>query len=96
MTVQKKHFIELSDVLALCCECKNPKCGATLVLPLSKITATESLRVCPQCKNPWTRFDPATFEPEISKFIDAFTHLRTLNDKLGFSLSLEIEAGENE
>lgn len=92
MTIQEKHFIDLPDIVALHCECKNPGCGVTLALPLNKAITNEILRTCPKCKHPWAQFGESTFELEISKFIDAMVHLGKIAEKLGFSLSLEIKA----
>jgi hypothetical protein len=52
MASQEKHYIELSDILALRCLCE---CGTVLSLPL-KLDAeyiAHSLMECPGCRKKW-------------------------------------------
>ena len=58
MTIQTKHFIELTDIVALRLVCKN--CGTTLSVLLSdaKLTTGENspnmfLGNCPSCHHSW-------------------------------------------
>jgi hypothetical protein len=90
MTVQTKHFIELADIVALRCECKNPECQTALLLRLAG-DANDSLRLCPKCKRPWALFGEASFEPEIKKFFAVLESLKAVAGKLGFSMTLEIK-----
>lgn len=64
MATQEKQYIELTDILALRCDCKlNSKdpisgertselCGASLSVPLEG-DAARSLLTCPRCNGPW-------------------------------------------
>jgi transcription elongation factor Elf1 len=54
MTKQTKHFIELSDIVALRFDCTH--CGASLSLSLKSIDARK-LRNCPNCNEPWAFAD---------------------------------------
>ena len=98
MTSQTKHFIELSDIVALRFECKH--CHATVSLPISADIKVESLRICPNCNEPWARLpEGSTIELAIKKFIDDFKNfedlLRRRSEFLpesGFLLCIEIKS----
>jgi hypothetical protein len=101
MTIQTKHFIELSDLVALRLVCKH--CGATLSLLLSddKLAAGENslntfLSTCPSCHREWAELGGSTYEPTIRKATAALNRLKgllygELAEPLGFSLTLEIK-----
>jgi hypothetical protein len=98
MTVQTKHFIELTDLLALRFTCK--ECGSTLSLPLSdtKLIKPQNKRFldeCPSCQCAWASLNGTTFEPVITKAASALNQLREAMHgdppvPMGFSLLLEI------
>src|SRR5438046_6983916 len=91
MTVQTKYLIEISDIVALRCECKNQECQTTLLITLASTATNEVFRACPKCKSPWAKFGDSTFELEIRKFIDAMDSMGKIAKNLGFSLTLEIK-----
>jgi hypothetical protein len=101
VTIQTKHFIEVSDLLALRFACRY--CDATLTLLLSdeKLSTGEHrpqtfLDNCPSCRRPWAEIAGTTYEPIIRK---ATVALRILQETLygeakaplGFSLMVEIK-----
>ena len=100
MTIQTKHFIELTDLIALRLTCKH--CGATLSLLLSdaKLAMGENsqstfLSSCPSCHRNWADLGETTYEPQIKKATAALNRLTQLLHgesavPLGFSLTLEI------
>jgi hypothetical protein len=91
MTNQTQLFIELSDILSLRCECRNPECRAVLVLPLTG-TLNGALRKCPKCKGAWAGYEHTeSNEPDIQRFIDSLRHVSSL--KLGCNVTLEIKLG---
>jgi hypothetical protein len=87
MTSQTKHYIEVSDILSVRCDCKH--CGASLSLPLSRDVG-KSLLVCPQCNKGWARLDNSTEETLISEFALKVEKLVSSLPRLGFNLLLEI------
>jgi hypothetical protein len=89
VTAQFKYFIELSDIIGIRCECKSPKCGATLLLPLDDMC--EALVSCPKCKHGWTRFNGSTEEFEVKKYLAELEKLKEMMKHLGFTLTLEIK-----
>ena len=97
MTVQTKHFIELSDIVALRLECK--KCGTTLTSLVGDKIDARALRVCPQCSEPWASLPGgSTIELELLKLVAALKETRAAVDARaqlirdgGFFLSLEIK-----
>jgi hypothetical protein len=101
MTIQTKHFIELSDLLALRFACKN--CGATLTLLLSdhKLSNGEGspqmfLSRCPSCNHSWAEIGDANYEPNIRRATVALKRLQDLligdsKAPLGFDLVIEIK-----
>jgi hypothetical protein len=90
MTIQTRHYIELSDVVALRCECRH--CGAVLTLSLAKEISTRKLRRCPNCDEEWAE----SIEVTIS---NAITSLKKLQSEMedrssrdgGFSLTIEVK-----
>jgi hypothetical protein len=98
MTSQTKHFIDLSDIVALRFECR--RCHATVSLERSGEITVSSLRICPNCREPWAqRPEGSTIEVTIAKFIEQikeFEEILRRRDELmiggGFSLSLEIKS----
>ena len=89
MTAQFKYFIELSDIIGIRCECKNPECRATLLLPLDDMR--EALISCPKCKQGWTRFVGSTFELEVKRYLEELEKLKEMAKHLGFTLTFEID-----
>lgn len=100
MTIQTKHFIELSDLLALRLVCK--ECGATLTLLLSdeKLATGENrpqmfLSDCPVCHHNWAEIGGSSYEPLIRRATASLHKLKELLHgeaaaPLGFALTLEI------
>jgi Zn finger protein HypA/HybF involved in hydrogenase expression len=88
MTSQTKHYIEVSDILGIRCECKN--CHAVLTLPLAKDVGNTLLK-CPRCGKPWTRLENSTHEIQVSEFAAKVETLAAQLPNFGFLLSLEIK-----
>lgn len=88
MTSQTKHYIEVSDILAIRCECR--ECHAVLTLPLSR-NPGKSLLVCPRCKKAWARQENTTSEILIDEFSQKVDQLAATLPHLGFTLMLEIK-----
>jgi predicted RNA-binding Zn-ribbon protein involved in translation (DUF1610 family) len=89
MTSQTKHYIELSDILSVRCDCK--ECGASLSLPLAANIAY-SLFKCPKCGVGWVRFDGGTHELTLTTFMSEMEKIKALLPKAGFNLHFEIVA----
>lgn len=101
MTIQIKHFIEVSDLLALRLVCNN--CGATLTLLLSdsKLSSGENspqmfLSECPSCHHSWAEVGGSSYEPLIRRATVALKRLQDilageLKAPLGFKLAIEIK-----
>jgi hypothetical protein len=102
MTSQTKTFIELVDIIGLQIECKN--CGVSLLINQKNLASltdqhNSSLRACPTCASSWTQLDTYTppgtragFDSEIKAMVRAINQVKELQDKLGCSLTLEINA----
>jgi hypothetical protein len=88
MTAQTRHYIEVSDILALRCECR--KCHAVLTLPLAKDVGKHLSR-CPCCKEGWTQLDHSTYEILVSEFAAKVETLAARLPDFGLLLSLEIK-----
>ena len=98
MTSQTKYYVELSDILAVRCECKH--CHATVSLPFGRDVRTEGLYSCPSCNEPWTKvglgenqsIDSSirTFMDSVNKFREVLQRTDELRGKGGFVLSLEV------
>lgn len=99
MTKQTKHYIELTDILALRLECK--QCHAALTLLPGDIE-NRILSVCPSCHYSWAVLSETSYAALFSEFASALGRLtRTLYGHkqmppapLGFTLTLEISAAE--
>ncbi len=89
MTSQTKHYIEMSDILSVRCDCK--ECGASLSLPLASNLAY-SLFKCPKCGKPWVRFEGGTYELTITNFMKGMEELKGLLPNAGFNLQFEVSA----
>ncbi|MGD0158494.1 MAG: hypothetical protein ABSB50_20580 [Terracidiphilus sp.] len=89
MTSQTKHYIELSDILSVRCDCK--ECGASLSLPLASNLA-DALFKCPKCGKSWVRFQGGTYELTIATFMKSLEDLKGLLPNAGFNLHFEIAA----
>ena len=83
MTIQTKHFIELSDIIALRLDCKN--CFASLTCSRGDKIEAKLLRVCPQCNEPWAALPGgSTIELEITKLVSALREAKlTLGESRG-------------
>ncbi len=101
MTIQTKHFIELSDILALRFVCK--KCDTALSLSLAdeKLRTDNStnqfLAECPNCHEDWFSVAGNNYEPILRRATAALSRLKELlySDsaaKLNVSLGWEIKA----
>jgi hypothetical protein len=49
MTIERRTFIDLSDIMALEYECKH--CGARHSIPLNKMD--RGIELCPNCREEW-------------------------------------------
>jgi len=87
MTSQTKHYIEVSDILSVRCDCNN--CGISLSLPLA-FNMADSLFKCPKCGKPWVRFEGGTHEFTINAFAKSVGELKTLLPNAAFKLHFEI------
>lgn len=105
MTIQTKHFIEFSDILAVRLECRNEKCRATICLVLAKDAEFEfaKIRVCPNCAKPWFVIPGgSTIEPGVKACIESIKNtivaIEAWKEQMkgcgypGFSLALEIKS----
>jgi hypothetical protein len=96
MTGQTKYFIELDDIVAYLFECTY--CHATMSLAISSEIRTESLRVCPNCKEGWTQLEEgSTIELSVKQFFDGLKEFKAILGRRkeftkgrGFRLSHEI------
>jgi hypothetical protein len=97
MTSETKHFIQLSDIVALCFTCKH--CGISLHLGLDKFQPGV-LHNCPNCHRDWAavRMDTPgigrNYESNFSQFVGAIHDLEKLTgdtSPVGFGVSLEIK-----
>jgi hypothetical protein len=100
VTSQTKHFIELSDIVGIQLECKNPKCSVSLLASGGSIETVSSqgdmtLSRCPTCNHPWTV--PSSYptqmgyDAEIKKLLRMMETIRSIEDKLGCLLRFEIK-----
>ncbi len=105
MTSQTKRFIELSDIIGLRVQCRNPKCEASLLIGDAQIMALaqdndSTLYKCPACRSGWTI--PATenlgypgsergYDKEIKTFLRMLINMRAFESKVGCHLMLEIK-----
>jgi hypothetical protein len=87
MTTQTQQFIELSDLIALRCECKN--CRTVVLVPIPTGTLDGALSKCPKCKQAWAKLDTGeSHEPDIDRFLGSLRHVSQI--KMGCSLRLEV------
>jgi hypothetical protein len=84
MTSQIKHYIEIKDLLALRCDCR--ECGASLSLALND-SAARSLERCPSCNKDWAQ---GQNQKEISSFVRQVGALTVLAHTMGFNFYLEV------
>jgi hypothetical protein len=93
MTSQTRHFIELSDVIAMRFECKH--CRASLELGMKIEQGT--LHHCPSCHRDWALVNTdgpagASYEQVFVKFIESINALNVAaKAPIGFSMTLEIK-----
>jgi hypothetical protein len=105
MTTQSKVYIEISDIVALRLQCKS--CGCSLTLG----TESESdavgnllgannqiLQTCPACRIAWNgpAMANSPFDSELKELFRQLRNLKTLEPKLGYRISLEINAREED
>ena len=88
MTSKTKHYIELSDMIALQLECG--RCGATLSLPLKENMDVRALRNCPNCNEGWASLGGSSIEAAITAYADA---LRKLDAALTGRAELQKDGG---
>ena len=93
MTIQTKHFVEVSDIQGLRISCKH--CGATIFLPFTKDFDVKKFLRCPLCREGWIIYNDggSSIEPAVQEAVDAIRNLnRILGDHpdLGGALTLEI------
>lgn len=101
MTSQTKHFIELSDIVGIQLECKNPNCGVSLLVSGESVTSLSdrhnmTLAKCPSCGGNWTvdsGKNPVQmgFDTEIKDFLRMLERVRGFGEKLGCQLRFEIK-----
>jgi hypothetical protein len=103
MTSQTKHFIELSDIVALRLQCRNKNCDTSLLVGMDKETGNLSnllaadnmiLNACPGCGHPWMGSGRGglLFESEIKKMLRLMSEVKKLEPTFGCSMTLEIKA----
>ena len=78
MTVQTKHFIEPSDIIAVRIDCN--KCNASVSLAIGKELTLNALAICPNCKRPWLKRGDASIDLELQKCIEAINAATTALD----------------
>lgn len=90
MTSQTKKFIEISDMVGLRFECKNPQCGVSLSLPMQQgVSRTDTLQRCPHCGKAWTMFEDSDYAVQFKRLLDL---LRAISEApLGCRFSFEIK-----
>lgn len=93
MTSQTKKYIELPDIIAIRFACTH--CGVNLSIPIVRDIRMDALRVCPNCREPWTFLaSGSTLESMLRKFIEDFEMLtRALESDhfSGFKFTLELK-----
>jgi len=100
MTSQTKHYVELTDIVAIRCECR--RCGASVSLPVMENVRTEGLQCCPSCNEHWAQLNPVlphqSIEPAIRTFIGSLTTFKGVLERTssnqsegGFRLTLEVK-----
>lgn len=87
MTAQTKHFIELTDIAAMRCDCKG--CGTSVVVPL-KEGVSDAILSCPKCRKPWIRFMDSSHEAQVNAVVTAIENLKHFHKNLGCEMTLEI------
>ena len=101
MTIQVKHYIELSDLVSLRIVCNH--CQATLILPLSDHKLREEpssnmfLAACPNCHQAWTDSGGSSYEPLVRTATAGLARLLRIMEgetkvPLGFKLTFEVKA----
>jgi hypothetical protein len=101
MTIQIKHFIELSDIVSMRFDCRH--CKASITVPFAEPVDTRKFCVCPQCSEPWARLpNGSTMELTIEKLVSALREMRQAlewratpaGQDSGFAFLLEIDVPE--
>ena len=107
MTSQTKKFIELADIIGVRIECRNTKCGASLLLTDNQIMtiageSSSTLFKCPACGSSWTIPPPDPnsnpgasnlgYDKETKQFLRMLINMREFEAKLGCHLMFEINA----
>jgi hypothetical protein len=102
MTGQTKHFIELSDIVALRLQCRNENCDTSLLVGLDKETGNLSkllaadkmiLNACPGCGKAWMGRGQGglSFESEIKKMLRLMSEVKKMETTFGCSMTFEIK-----
>ena len=99
MTTQTRHFIELSDILGIQLECKNPKCGISLLAQGETLLSladpqNTTFSKCPTCETPWTVPDSYPiqmgYDTEIKKFLRMIEKMRNIEEQIGCRIRFEL------
>lgn len=95
MTTQTKKFVEISDIVALLFECKNPECGISLSLPVRHgSNGIGGVQSCPHCGAHWATLPHGDYSLEFKHLLDILDKLS--NAPIGCSFSLEIRPERTE
>lgn len=89
MTSKTRHYIEVSDIVALHFECK--ECRATLILRLTKDLGNSILQ-CPVCRKGWAQLENSNLEWVVREFVQKCERLASELPQFGFNLSLELSS----
>lgn len=89
MTSQTKKYIEFSDILSLCCECKHGNCSTSLSVPLEGVSGKE-LRYCPKCAESWVDLGGSSFEQLFTELATKIRRIKESQAHLGCAITLEI------
>jgi hypothetical protein len=100
MTSETKHFVELSDIVALRLKCRH--CQAGLHVTLNELPQPGVLSTCPNCRRPWAtvsrnQLASHDYEREIVGFMDVILETKKITAEqfgMGFSLTLEVKNAE--
>jgi len=95
MTIQTKKFIEIADIVAVRCECKNDQCRASLSLPmLENIAGNRPLAECPNCGKRWLLLEDADHQQKTKTLLRVFREISTATMGCSFTLEIKPESQE--
>ena len=93
MTLQARHFIDVSDIIGIHLLCS--ECGIELLLPFTGELRVKKFRNCPHCNATWTTASATSMESAIEEAIRIVRMVAgLLQNTPGFSLTLEIRAAK--